>query len=289
MIERRFTGRAPEIKLPVGAIDTHLHVYLSGFPALPEGPDLPEGLPGLSEYRHVMGWLGIDRFVVTQGNAHQTNNANLLAALKECGNVARGVAAIDGETSDAELEMLTDGGVVGTRVVDLPGGAVGLSQLEEVDARAFAAGWMIAVQFNGSDISEHFDRLSKLRSRWVLDHHGKFLRGVAPDGDELALLKRLVDGGRCWFKFAGCYESSLDGGPDYPDVARASRIMATHAPERIVWGTNFPHNTATRTTDYPDDAALLDTVLGWFPDDRARHLALVENAEDLYGFQSVAT
>ncbi|WP_373444386.1 hypothetical protein [Ruegeria atlantica] len=72
--------------------------------------------------------------------------------------------------------MLKDGGVLGTRIVDLPGGAVGLSQLEEVDAHAFAAGWMVAFQFDGSDISDHVGRLSKLRSKWVLDHHGKFLR-----------------------------------------------------------------------------------------------------------------
>ncbi|NOE32159.1 amidohydrolase family protein [Ruegeria sp. HKCCD7318] len=289
MIERSFSGRAPEIKLPAGAIDTHLHVYLSGFPALPGGPALPEGQPGLSEYRQVKSRLGIDRFVITQGNAHQTNNANLLAALNETGKVARGVAAIDAETSDAELEMLKDGGAVGTRIVDLPGGAVGLNQLEEVDARASAAGWMIAIQFDGSNISDHVERLSKLRSRWVLDHHGKFLRSLAPDGDEIRMLKRLVDGGRCWFKFAGCYESSIEGEPHYSDVAKVSRIMAAYAPERIVWGTNFPHNSATKTADYPNDAALLDTVLSWFPDDRARHLALVENAEELYGFQSVAT
>ncbi|MBT3143127.1 amidohydrolase [Phaeobacter gallaeciensis] len=284
MIERRFTGLAPETKLPAGTIDTHLHVYLSGFPAQPGGPDLPVGLPELKEYRQLMDWLGIERFVITQGNAHQTDNANLLAALKETRDAARGVAAIDGETSDAELEMLKDGGVVGTRIVDLPGGAVGLNQLEEVDARAFAAGWMIAIQFDGSDISDHVDRLAKLRSRWVLDHHGKFLRGGPPGGADVAVLKHLVDGGRCWFKFAGCYESSIEGGPNYSDVAKVSKAMAAHAPERIVWGTNFPHNSATKTLDYPNDAVLLDTVLNWFPNDRARHLALVENAEELYCF-----
>lgn len=288
MIERRFTGHSPEIELPSGTIDTHLHIYRSGFPAMSGGPDLPEGLPGLTEYRQLMGWLGIDRFVITQGNAHQTNNANLLAALEETGEAARGVAAINDQTSDTELETLANRGVVGTRIVDLPGGAVGLDQLEEVDARASAAGWMIAIQFDGSDIADHFDRLSKLRSRWVFDHHGKFFRGVAPDEAEVAMLKRLIDGGKCWFKFAGCYESSSEGSPDYSDVAEVSQIIATYAPERIVWGTNFPHNMARSTKDYPDDAALLDVVLGWLPDDQARNLALVKNAEDLYGFPPVA-
>ena len=74
MIERRVTGEKPKTTLPRGAIDTQLHVYLPGFPAQPGGPDLPEGMPGLAEYRQVMAWLGIERFVITQGNAHQHDN-----------------------------------------------------------------------------------------------------------------------------------------------------------------------------------------------------------------------
>ena len=287
MIERRLSGDPPKTILPAGAIDTQLHVYLPGFSAQPGGPDLPEGLPGLTEYRQLMAWLGIERFVITQGNAHQRDNANILAALKDAGDVARGVAVIDGSTSDQEIEVLSEGGVVGARIMDLPGGAVGLDQLEEVDARAAAAGWMVAVQFDGSDIADHFDRLSELRARWVFDHHGKFFRGAAPDGPEIVLLKRLVDQGNCWFKFAGCYESSQAGGPDFPDIAAIARVMAEHAPERIVWGTNFPHNAATRTEDYPDDAALLDVAMSWIPDETGRHMALVTNPEMLYGFPTV--
>jgi D-galactarolactone isomerase len=150
------------------------------------------------------------------------------------------------------------------------------------------AGWMMAVRFDGSDIAEHFDRLAKLRARWVFDHHGKLFRGARPDGPEVVMVKRLIDGGNCWFEFAGCRESSRTGGPCFPDVADVSRAIATHAPERIVWGTNFSRNAAMRPEDYPDDAALLDTVLGWFPDDRGIRRALVENPEELYGFPAVA-
>lgn len=284
MIERRLTGLPPATRLPAGAVDTQLHVYQPGFPARPGGPGLPGNPPGLAEYGHVMAWLGIDRFVITQGNAHQFDNDNVVAALAVAGDTARGVAVISRDTSEAEMERLSKAGVVGARIMDLPGGAVGLDQLEAVDALASAAGWMIAVQFDGSDIVEHYDRLSALRSRWVFDHHGKFFRGIAPDGPEVAMVRRLLDRGNCWFKFAGCYESSRAGGPDYPDIAAIARIVAAHAPERIVWGTNFPHNGATSTEDYPDDAALLDLAMGWIPDDRGRHLALVENPESLFGF-----
>ena len=101
------------------------------------------------------------------------------------------------------------------------------------------------------------------------------------------MVKRLIDGGNCWFKFSGCYESSRSGGPDYPDIAVVARVIAEYAPQRIIWGTNFPHNFAQTTVDYPDDAALLDTSLSWLPDDAARRMALVTNPEELFDFSPV--
>ena len=244
MIERRYTGPKPKTVMPRGAIDTQLHLYLPGFPAQPGGPDLPPALPGPSEYRQVMAWLGIERLVVTQANAHQRDNGNLLACLDAMGDCARGVAVIDGNTSDQEMEVLHARGIRGGRIMDLPGGAVGLKGLPDADAKAAAAGWMLAIQFNGSDIAEHLELLERVKSRWVLDHHGKFFRGARSDGPEVDMVKRLIDRGNCWFKFSGCYESSLSGGPDYADIAEVARVIANYAPQRIIWGTNFPHNFA---------------------------------------------
>ena len=285
MIERKLTGEKPDIALPKGAIDTQTHMYLTGYPAAEGFPALPEGLPGPDDYRRVMGWLGIERVVITQGNAHGTDNGNLVACLKEMGPISRGVAVITAETGDAELDRLHDFGVRGARIMDLPGGAVGLDGLEAVDEKAAAMGWMLAVQFDGSHLLDHVDRLSKLKSRYLIDHHGKFFSGTTPDSAEVTALKSLIDGGRCWYKFAGVYESSLAGGPDYTDVAAFSRSIAAHAPERIVWGTNWPHNLAKVTADYPDDRALTDTVLGWLEGDGARQKALVNNPQELFDFK----
>ncbi|MDX3924360.1 MAG: amidohydrolase family protein [Shinella sp.] len=283
MLVRTLLGNPPRTRLPRGTVDTQMHMYLPGFPSLPGGPDLPAGsLPDPAQYRQVMRWLGIDRVIITQGNAHQRDNSNLVACLADMGEAARGVCAVGGATPDAELDRLAACGVLGARIMDLPGGAVGLCELEAVDARAAARGWMLAVQFDGSHILDHEARLAKLKSRWVLDHHGKFFAGVTSDGPQIAAVKRLIDGGRCWFKFAGVYESSKSGRPGYADVAAFSRALAAHAPERIVWGTNWPHNLAREQADYPDDAELTDTVLGWLPDETARHRALVTNPEELY-------
>lgn len=287
MIKRRYTGSKPKTVMPPGAIDTQLHLYLPGFPAQPGGPDLPPALPGPDEYRQVMAWLGIERLVVTQGNAHQFDNGNLLACLQEMGDCARGVAVVDGRTSDDEMEAMHAQGIRGARIMDLPGGAAGLDGLAALDPKTTAAGWMLAIQFDGSDIGEHFATLESLKSRWVFDHHGKFFRGAVPGGPEVDMVKRLIDGGNCWFKFSGCYESSRSGGPEYADIAAVARIIAEYAPQRIIWGTNFPHNFAQTTEDYPDDAELLDTSLSWLPNDAARHLALVNNPEELFGFQPI--
>ncbi len=285
MIERKYFGEKPGTALPTGTIDTQMHMYLPGYPAREGGPGLPpDPLPGPEEYRRTMDWLGIDRVVLTQGNAYQFDNDCLLATLAEMGDIARGVAVITGETDDLEMQRLSDANVVGARIMDLPGGAIGLSGLEAVDQRASAFGWMMAVQFDGSHILEHEPRLSALKSRWVLDHHGKFFSGATPDSPQIDAVKRLIDRGNCWFKFAGCYESSRSGGPDYDDIAAVAREIAAYAPERIVWGTNWPHNAARTTEDYPDDAQLIDTVLGWFPDEKGISKALVDNPEELYGF-----
>ena len=281
---RPLTGEKPKITLPKGAVDTQMHAYLPGFPSVEGGPPLPLGdLPTPDQYRQFMDWIGIDRVIVTQGNAHQFDNANLVACLKAFGDIAHGIASVDARTSEAELDTLANASVIGLRVMDLPGGAAGLDKLEEIDDIACARGWMIAVQFDGSHILDHEAKLSKIRSRWVLDHHGKFFCGVTPDSPQVAATRRLIDGGKCWFKFAGAYESSKTGAPDFADVGEVARSIATHAPERIVWGSNWPHNLARAQADYPDDAQLTDTVLGWFADDAHRRLALVDNPEELFG------
>ena len=280
-LTRTLTGPAPRIALPAGTIDTQMHMYLPGFPAVEGGPPNPPGaLPGPDQYRQVMGWLGIDRVVITQGNAQQTDHGNLLACLAQMGDTARGIGCIDDATPEDELDRLAAAGVVGARIMDLPGGAVPLSRLEAVAERARARGWLMTVQFDGSRIEEEERRLVALRQPWILDHHAKIFDGPTPG--RVDAIRRLIDTGHCWFKFAGCYESSRAGAPGYDDVAEVARTIAAHAPDRIVWGTNWPHNMAKTTEDYPDDAALADTVLSWFPSDAARRAALVDTPARLF-------
>lgn len=286
-IIRTHSAAPPVTKLPKGTVDAQMHMYLPDFPAIAGGPPLPGGiLPGPKEYREFMGWIGIDRVIITQGNAHQADNANLLACLAVMGDCARGVAVLTPDTTQAELATYQAAGVVAARIMDLPGGAIGLEALEAIDAMTAELNWSLAVQFNGSQLRHHLPRLQKLRSRWVLDHHGKFFDGITED--DIKALKSLIDGGKAYFKFAGCYESSKSGAPQYDDIAVVARDIAAHAPERILWGSNWPHNLAKTTEEYPDDAALTDTVLSWLPDDKALQLALVDNPEAFFNLPKFA-
>ena len=281
---RKLTGAPAANPFPRGAVDTQMHMYLPGFPALPGGPGLPQGdLPDAAAYRQVMGWMGIDRVIITQGNAHQRDNGNLLACLAEMGDCAWGVAVITPQMTAAEVSALADRRIRGARIMDLPGGAVGLEHLEAVDALAHEADWMLAIQFDGSDLLQHLPRLQRLRSRWVFDHHGKFFSGAGEA--EIGALLQLIDRGNLWFKFAGVYESSREPWP-YADVAALSRRIAAYAPERIVWGTNWPHNGVKSPADYPDEVELAELSLGWLPEN-ARRRVLVDNPIELYRLPEV--
>ncbi len=283
-MRRILTGPPPRTAMPPGATDSHIHVYLPGFPAAEGFVPLPPAAPGIGEYEQVMDRLGIERVVVVQGNAHGFSNDNVVAALAALGDRARGVGVVTAGTTDAEMERLHAAGMRGARIMNIAG-ATGMDRLEEVNARTHAFGWSLIVQFDGAEILDRMPQLEAIRGDWVLDHHGKFLSHMpAPDAPEVDAILRLIDRGNCHFKLAGGYESSRTGGPDFEDVAAISRRILAHASERAVWGSNWPHNGVTREEDYPDDAALLDTVLGWAPDDRARQQILVETPARLYGF-----
>ena len=269
---------------PPAACDTHVHFYDVAAPRAPGTP-----MPGtftVDDYRAVQRRLGLARVVVVQPNAYGDDNRvtlDAIARLNVTGGEARGVAVVRPDVSDAELERLTRGGMRAVRIMTLNGGMLGFDVMDAVMARVHAFGWSANIQFDGRDLPKHEAQIARLPGHFVIDHTGKFLEPVAPDHPAFASLLRLVDTGRCWVKLSGPYETSKVGAPSYADVGRLAKALAAHAPERLLWASNWPHPSAT-TPEPPDEAELLDLLLDWLPDDRSRRRTLVENPAELYGF-----
>jgi D-galactarolactone isomerase len=259
-----------------------MHVYDAAVPSAPGGPALPGHFPA-ARYREMQARLGLDRVIVVQPNAYQDDHRVTLAAIRALGAGARGVGAVKPGVSETEIERLARGGIVAQRIFNLPNGAVPLAQMDDVMARVHPFGWHANIQLDGRDLPRFEAQIRRLPGKFVIDHTGKYLEPVAPEDDAFKALLRLVDTGRCWVKLSAPYETSRTGAPNYADVGRLAAALARHAPERMLWASNWPHPSAPPDA-IPDDADLLDLLLDWAPDEATRRRILVENPAALYGF-----
>ncbi|MGZ5261217.1 MAG: amidohydrolase family protein [Burkholderiales bacterium] len=198
------------------------------------------------------------------------------------GECARGIAVVDDNVTDAELERLTRASMRGVRfrMLDTPQLAWGL--LSEMAARLVAFGWHVQFQMDGRYFEEREDLL-RLPCTLVIEHSGKFLEPVSPKHPGFQSLLRILDSGRCWVKLPGAYMMSKSGPPCYEDIGVLAKALVRRVPERLVWASNWPHP-QSGPHGLPDDAALLDVVLVWAPDENTRPRILVSNAAELYGF-----
>jgi D-galactarolactone isomerase len=276
------SGRKPRLAVPAGAVDTAIHIYHAGVPAVPGGPPVPGNFPE-SAYQAVQRRLGFKRVVVVQPNAYQDDNRVTLEAIRALGPGAKGVGVVKPGVTDAEIERLAKGGIVAQRIFQMQWGAVGFDRMHEVMARVHPFGWFATIQLDGRELPLWEQTIRKLPGKFVIDHNGKFLEPVPPEHEAFKALLRLVDTGRCWVRLAGAYETSKTGAPAYEDVSRLARALVKHAPERMIWASNWPHPSAPKDR-VPDDADLLDLLLDWAPDEATRMKILVDNPAELYGF-----
>ncbi|MBR9903965.1 MAG: amidohydrolase family protein [Gammaproteobacteria bacterium] len=279
---RPLTGPPPALKAPAGATDCHVHLYLPGYEAQPGGPKIPE-LATVADYQKLQKWLSLERVVVTQPNAYQFDNRAILQGVAEIGQeYARAIVAIAPDADESQIEAFHAQGARGARIMQLPGGAVGIDRLAEVEARIKAFGWHLMVQFNGRELDDYLATLKAIETDYIIDHIGKFMPPVAADDHRVDQLLSLLDRGNAWMKICAGYEASLSGGPEYADVGPIAKRLIEHAPERIIWGSNWPHVGVPRE-QFPSDPEQLDVLLHW-ADESTRQKILVDNPAALYGF-----
>ncbi len=272
----------PRLKAPAGACDTHIHFYDHRYPLAPTATmDPPDA--SVADYLKLRKRLGIARTVVVQPTAYGTDNRCTLEAVSEMGDSARGVVVVDDSVTDGELERLTKAGARGLRFHMLAGGVLPWDLLERMSARVREFGWLVQLQCDGRQFPDREATIRAAPGTIIIDHIGKFLEPVPVDHPSFRALLRLLGRDNIYLRLAGAYEVSKTGAPGYDDVGALAKAAIRAHPEKIVWASNWPHVGAPKGNK-PDDAAMLDLLLDWAPDEAVRQKLLVDTPARLYGF-----
>ena len=284
---------APKLKAPPGACDCHHHIYDPARfpPSRPSAQQVPNAR--VEDYRLLQRRLGLSRDIVvtpTPYPAPVSDNQVTLDAIRQLGPNARGVVIVYPEITDAELKAYDAAGVRGVRyslTSGRPGAASTASpaDIEAMSKRVNALGWHVQFNTTAEQIVAAEDLLKRLASPIVFDHMGHLPQPEGIGHPGFRIIRELIDKGRTWVKLSVTYDSSKDGPPGYADVNRVGQAYVRAAPERLVWGSNWPHPSEPAK---PDDAMLFDLLAQWAPDEATRNRILVQNPETLYGFAKSA-
>jgi predicted TIM-barrel fold metal-dependent hydrolase len=280
---------APAFSAPPLSCDSHFHVF--GPPGrYAYGKDIrytPPHAP-LKDYLRLARHLGIERTVFVQPSAYGRNNDCMLDAMRETGiKKCRGIVDIGEDAPDTECERLNKLGVRGIRINENPikpfepgYSKTMLSRIERLDARCAEIGWMLDFLTPGWLTLELLPVMKKLKSRHTVAHMGMFL---AKDGPNQPGFRQFLDylrgGDRCWVKFTGTYRMSV--APGFTDVAPLARALIETAPDRIIWGSDYPN---LSFADKVGSVELFNLLATWAPDAAMRKRILVDNPQKLFGF-----
>ncbi|MBB5690035.1 amidohydrolase family protein [Roseomonas alkaliterrae] len=272
----------PSWVAPPLSCDCHFHIF-GPYDRFPLDPgrhyDPPAAL--IPAYLRVAEALGIQRMVIVQPSVYGTDNACSLDAAARFGlDRARVVAVVDEGLDDAALRALHTRGVRGVRFNAVSGNGTPLDQLEALARRIAPLGWHLQLYAEGHQLPDLAPRLASLPVEVVVDHMGGVRTADGLNAPAFQALLRLVGEGRAWVKLCGYRISSA--GPPFHDVAPFARALLDAAPDRCVWGTDWPHPSLSAWM--PDDGVLLDRLGEWAPSAAERRRVLVDNPARLYGF-----
>ncbi|WP_439590201.1 amidohydrolase family protein [Hydrogenophaga sp.] len=275
--------RKPRFSMPEGAVDCHAHVFgpQATYPFSSERSYTPEDC-SVAQYEELLGMLGIDRCVLVQGGPHGVNNRVTLDAIQHLGPRARGVAVIRPGLDRNALQHLHDGGMRGCRISSVVRGGANFDHLEALAQETSFLGWHLMLHLKQSEeLVALMPRLLRLPCDIVLDHLGHVLGSEGLQAPGFACVMELLATGRCWVKLASLYRSSSEQYP-HLDMQPLIHAVASAYPDRVIWGTNWPH--PIYSGPMPNDADLVDLIPSWTPGAEAQEKMLVTNPAQLYGF-----
>jgi 2-pyrone-4,6-dicarboxylate lactonase len=279
--------RRPGFALPKGSIDTHVHVFGPGY-ALSAGRGYNPPHSTLADLEHLHAALGIHRVVFTQPSVYGTDNSAILDAMaalnRETPNRARAVVALAMDASEKRLAALDAAGVRGVRLnTDNKGGMpIAIAEIPELAARIGPFGWHLEFLFPGKDIVELMPVFTVLKVPMSIAHfaYQPASAGVGPPG--FRALIELARRGNTWIKISGANRVSAGDLPPYDDVKPLAQALIDAAPERIMWGTDWPH--PNKYVANPNDGDLVDAFGDWVGDDGMRRKIMVDTPAAFYRF-----
>jgi 2-pyrone-4,6-dicarboxylate lactonase len=285
--------RRPASTPPANACDTHFHVFgpPEQFPFLSTHEYTPPAAP-LEHYLKMIAVIGIERAVVVQPSVHGLDNSATLDAIKHSDGKFRGIGRIDDKTTRDELNRLHEGGIRGVRfnLLDRPRGNVKLDVLDRCIENAVYLGWSVDLHIDMKNLIAQEKRIRSSPVPIVIDHIARVKPSEGLDQPGFQLLLELARLKHVWVKVSGADKicntqvHSYFGLPSIEVIPYARAVIAA-APDRVIWGTDWPHSNNFAPGHTPNDGDLVDLLAEFAPDDQIRKKILVDNPAVLYGFE----
>ena len=275
--------KTPAYKPPRGACDAHCHIFGPGhiYPSAPDRTYTPPDAP-LARFKELQKTLGLERAVLVNASCHGNDNTVILDAIAQSGGKYRGVANVDASVKDEELERLHEGGIRGIRFnfVQHLGGTPDLEDFAELVARVRPLGWHVVLHFDAADLVRFHAMLERLPVPFVIDHMGRVPTKDGLEQRPFQVLLATLHLANCWVKISGA--ERISSGPPFADAVPFARALLTAAPDRVLWGTDWPHPNIKK--HMPNDGDLVDLIPLFMPDAGLQRKVLVDNPHRLYGF-----
>jgi len=278
--------KVPRFRMPALACDAHCHVFgpAARFPYAADRAYTPPDVPKerLAALHRI---LGIERCVIVQASCHGTDNRAMLDAIATSGGRYRGIAIVDETFTDRDYAALQQGGIRGVRFnfVKHLGGMPDMDVFHAVVERVRPLGWHLVVHLDATDIAELSPIFRKLPLPFIIDHMGRVKASAGLEQKPFRALLELMKLENCWVKVCGP-ERVSSAGPPFLDAIPFAQALVNAAPERVLWGTDWPHPNVGR--HMPNDGDLVDLVLLIAPSEEIRERLLVNNPASLYDFSA---
>ncbi len=277
--------QGPALKVPENTCDAHLHIYDDRFPQAVDAASALERAT-VNEYRLLQQRLGTRRAIIVTPRSYGCDNRVTVDAIAQLGlDRARGVAVLRSDASDQTMDQLNRAGIRGLRfsLYTPKNAAASFEMVEPLANRIQRLGWHLQLHWTADQFVEHAAMLERLPCPLVIDHMGRLPQPVGLKHPAVAVIERLLETGKTWIKLSGAYlDSQLGESHHFSDVDVVARHWIAKAPDRLVWGSDWPHPTETHK---PDDANMLDRLSVWTNDQEVINQILVHNPARLYGFE----